>query len=137
MSQLYITKALQDAVIAAAGSTPLELPQQTLNKSQKGGLWLKLTFIRGQSTVATLGDQGEDNAPGIAQIDVCYPKGKGEGEVLAKVDDLVKLFPAGSSFTYGGQWVKLLGVSAGGERTVAGTYKISITLRYYARYKRR
>lgn len=97
------------------------------------GIWYALHNLRGQSSPVTMGNKGEDNHPGIFQIDVNAPKGSGSGMVLGEVDKLVPLLPAGKAFTANGQTVKLLGTSVSPGRTVGGYYRVSITLSYYSR----
>lgn len=138
MSYLNIEKALTKAARSAIGKFPIScVSDEIANTDEIEGFWFKLSNLRAQSNVATMGSKGEDNHPGVFQIDINYPKNLGEGPLLQKADELVKLFPAGSSFTSGGQAVKLTGTSVSPTREVKGFLRVSLSLNYYSRSQRR
>ena len=138
MSYLNIEKALTKAARSAIGKFPIScVSDEIANTDEIEGFWFKLSNLRAQSNVATMGSKGEDNHPGVFQIDINYPKNLGEGPLLQKADELVKLFPAGASFTSGGQAVKLTGTSVSPTRTVNGFLRVSVSLNYYSRSQRR
>lgn len=138
MSYYEIERALSKAARAAIGKFPISCTSDELSDTDAiEGFWFKLSNLRAQSNVATLGSTGEDNHPGVFQIDINLPKNQGEGPLLQKADELAKLFPAGSSFTSGGQAVKLTGTSVSPTRTVKGFLRVSVSLQYYSRSQRR
>lgn len=138
MSYFNIEKALTKAARSAIGKFPIScVSDEIANTDEIEGFWFKLSNLRAQSNVATMGSKGEDNHPGVFQIDINYPKNLGEGPLLQKADELAKLFPAGASFTSGGQAVKLTGTSVSPTRTVNGFLRVSISLNYYSRSQRR
>lgn len=138
MSYYEIERALTKAARNAIGSFPISYMSNELSNTDSiEGFWFKLSNLRAQSNVATLGSTGEDNHPGVFQIDINLPKNQGEGPLLQKADELVKLFPAGSGFTSGGQAVKLTGTSVSPTRTVKGFLRVSVSLQYYSRSQRR
>ncbi|USL90036.1 hypothetical protein [Vibrio phage vB_VpaS_CHI] len=138
MSYYEIERALTKAAKSAIGAFPISYPSDELSNTDAiEGFWFKVSNLRALSNVATLGSKGEDNHPGVFQIDINLPKSKGEGPLLQKADELVKLFPAGSGFTSNGQAVKLTGTSVSPTRTVNGFLRVSVSLNYYSRSQRR
>jgi hypothetical protein len=127
-----IEKALIAGVLAVDAVTPIAYPNDVL-ESKPDGLWLQLFNLRGSSGVATLGDAGEDNHPGVLQIDINYPENKGSKEVLSKGDEFSDYFKAGSALTYNSQIVRILSCSLGPGRYVGGYYRLSLSISYYAR----
>jgi hypothetical protein len=130
-----IEKALVAAVAVVDSTTPRGYPDDPL-KSPPDGLWLQLHNLRSRSLPVTLGDKGEDNHPGILQIDVNYPVNKGSKQVLAKADELAAYFTAGKALTYSAQDVKILSCSLSPGRSVDGYYRVSLSVNYYARTTR-
>ncbi|QQM14076.1 putative tail compoletion protein [Vibrio phage pVco-14] len=138
MSYYEIERALDKAARAAIGQFPISCQSNVITDTAAiDHFWFKLTNLRAESNVATLGSKGEDNHPGVYQIDVNLCKHHGEGPLLQKVDELVKLFPAGSSFTSNGQAVKLTRTSVSPTREVNGFLRVSLSLFYYSRSTRR
>lgn len=136
MASNYIE--IEKGLIAAAKTvdsvTPMGHPNDDLADEDKGqALWLQLHNLRAISNPVTLGDQGEDNHPGVLQIDINYPEGKGSKQVLSKSDEFASFFTAGKSLLYNAQEIKVLSCSVGPGRYVGGYYRVSVTVNYYAR----
>ena len=132
-----IEQSLIKMAKVAIGSTPTSFPDQDLTQAEKGeGLWLQVSNLRGVSEPVTMGDKGEDNHPGILQIDICYPRGKGAGFILKKADALALTLKAGHSFTHNEQRVTISATSLGGAREVGGYSKMSLSINYYSRTPR-
>ena len=132
-----IEKGLISAVRTVDSTTPTGHPNEDLPDEKKGqALWLQLHNLRGNSAPATLGDRGEDNHPGVLQIDINYPEGKGSKQVLAKADTFASFFTAGKSLSYNAQEIKVLSSSIGPGRYVGGYYRVSVSVNYYARTTR-
>lgn len=130
-----IEKALINAVLSVDNVTPCGMPAAELDE-YPDGLWLQLFNLRAESSPVTLGDAGEDNHPGVLQIDINYPKGKGTGDVLSKADEFASFFTAGKSLLYNTQEVKVLSSSLSPGRYVGGYYRVSLSINYYARTTR-
>lgn len=130
-----IEKALYAALKSVDATTPCGFPGAELD-SYPDGLWLQVFNMRAESGPVTLGDAGEDNHPGILQVDINYPKGQGTGNILAKGDELAAFFTAGKTLSYNTQEVKVLSSSLSSGRYVGGYYRVSLTINYYARTTR-
>ncbi len=130
-----IEKALVAGVLSVDSSTPTGYPNSPLT-SEPDGLWIQLHNLRGESDPVTIGTYGEDNHPGVLQIDINYPKNKGTGTVLEKADELASFFTAGKSLVYNTQKVKVLSCSVGPGRYVGGYYRVILSITYYARTTR-
>lgn len=130
-----IQKALVAAVITADPTTPKGYPNRPLDDNDKptNGIWLQMHNLRGESLPATLGNAGEDNHPGLFQIDVNYPRNVGDGPLLQKVDEIASFFTAGKLLTYNTQNVRVQSTSVTQARVVGGYFRISVTVTYYAR----
>lgn len=130
-----IEKAIFKALQSVDSVTPCGFPGAEL-EAYPEGLWLQLFNMRAESAPITLGDKGEDNHPGVLQIDINYPKGHGTGHVLQKADELAAFFTAGKSLSYNTQEVKVQSSSLSSGRYVGGYYRVSLTINYYARTTR-
>lgn len=132
-----INKALLDAVKALNLNLPTDLPNKEITNEEKGnGTWLKVSILSAETNVATLGDSGTDNNPGILQIDVNVKQNQGDGELLTLCDTICTAFPAGRGLLYSGEAVSITGSSISGIRNVGGYARRSVSIRYYARTKR-
>lgn len=131
-----IQKALVAAYLSADNTTPTAFPNSELSDTQKTGLWANFHNVRAESSPITLGDKGRDNHPGFLQIDLNYPRNKGDGPLLQKADELLSFFTAGKAFTYNAQKVTVRSTSLSPGRNVGGFYRVSVTVVYYARTER-
>lgn len=137
MSAFYkIERALIDSVKSLNLQLPLEIPNAELDTDQKSDLWLKLNVLTAKSSVATLGSYGEDNNPGIFQIDVNQIRGSGTKQMLELIDTICSFYTAGKSLQYSGESVKVTSASVSPLRYVDGYARRSISITYYSRTKR-
>lgn len=132
---LDIERALIAAAKAVDNTTPMGHPNDPL-EDPGPGLWLQLHNLRVESSPVTLGDFGEDNHPGILQIDINYPQNKGAGVPLQKADEFASYFKAGLRIESNGQQVIVLSSSLSPSRYVGGYYRISVDVNYYSRTTR-
>lgn len=132
---LDIERALVTAAKAVDNVTPMGHPNDPLEVTGQG-LWLQLHNLRVESNPVTLGDFGEDNHPGILQIDINYPQNKGAGIPLQKADEFASYFKAGLRIESNGQQVTVLSSSLSPSRYVGGYYRISVDVKYYSRTTR-
>lgn len=130
-----IEKALIAAVLVVDNTTPTQMPGTDLS-NKPDSLWLAIHNLRAESIPVTLGNAGEDNHPGILQIDINSPKNKGTKLVLEKGDEFAAFFTAGKALLYNAQEVKVLSSSLSPGRYVGGYYRISLSVSYYARTTR-
>lgn len=129
--ELAIITSLETSLAGKA----VEWPNFTLQE-KPDGLWLAVHNIRGDSDPATIGINGEDNHPGIVQIDFNVPNGKGTKALLEELDLIAALYTSGTDFTYSGQTARVLATSASPGRVVDGYYRVSLSITYYARTTR-
>ncbi len=127
-----LTQAYRDIGL----NLPTGYPNRDL-KEKPDGLWVSLENIRGISTVATLGDAGRDNHPGILQINVNFPLNKGTRDVNLTCDSLAAAFPAGASFSNQGVTVKVSETTVDEGREVEGYWRASVSVSYFSRLSRR
>lgn len=136
MSFLDIEQALINSLLEVLPDSNIEWPNHALTTSQKGELWYKVSFINGTSTSATLGDSGEDNHPGIMQVDVNVPVNSGTAVLNAELDKIYSFYQAGKSLLFNGQTVKILVGSISPIREISGFSRRSFSVNYYARTTR-
>ena len=132
---IEIEKALIAAAKAVDNTTPMGHPNDPL-ENPGPALWLQLHNLRVESLPATLGTQGEDNHPGILQIDINYPQNKGAGIPLQKADEIASYFTAGKRLESNGQQVIVKSTTLSPARYVGGYYRISVDVNYYSRTMR-
>lgn len=133
MSFFNIDQALINSVLEVLPDANIEWPNHALPSGSKGDLWYKVSFISGTSNAATLGSNGEDNHPGVLQIDVNVPVNSGTGVLNQEIDKLYEFYQAGKGLLFNGQTVKILVGSTSPIREVSGFARRSFSVNYYAR----
>jgi len=76
-----------------------------------GTLYIRPTLIPGDSTQATLGEDGEDMNVGVYQVDVFAEAGKGKQEAMRMVDKIADRFKRGTDLTYNSRNVRIRNVN--------------------------
>lgn len=136
MSDFEIERSFLQSLNSLVLTEPLLhlVPIENINTSLDSypELWLKFNVVRGNTTPATLGLQGQDNHNGFVQIDVNVPTGLGTGQVLKVADKIKKYYRAG--LNVGPATVGSSSVSSG--RFVGSWYRVSVTVFYYSRIAR-
>lgn len=99
--------------------------------------WAVFTLVPETLVPVTLGKGGEDEAKGIARIDLNYPLDTGEGTASAVFNLLREKFIAGQTFTNNGQPVRILSCGRAQGKAVNGWYQVSISINWSARIKRK
>lgn len=132
MIEFNVCKAFLDSVNSRDYCEVVQEPNTALT-NPPSALWLALHLLPTLSEPVTLGENGEDNHEGLFQIDINYPLNSGLGEVLLMADRIAKDYVAGTTLTYNGSQVKIMGSSLSPGRVAGGFYKASLTIRYYAR----
>lgn len=135
MSLSKIKSTLVNAYITGGFRLPTAY-ENRIFKPDNTKPWASIFIVPNQPTVATLGDAGTDNHDGFLQIDLNYPAGQGDGEILAKVDEIRAHFTAGKYFTLDNQTVVISSCGRSQGRDVNGMYQINITINWYARTAR-
>lgn len=134
MSAFYkIERALLDSVRALELPLNMEFPNMDLDSDAKGDVWAKVSILTAQTTVATLGSDGEDNNPGILQIDVNELRGKGTKRMLDLIDTICTFYTAGKALQFGGETAKVTNASVSPLRYVDGYARRSVSITYYSR----
>lgn len=138
MSQfLKIEQALINGFVGQTLGYPTSYPNAAItDESKAGNAWLSVAVLPAESDGITLGDAGEDNNPGVLQVDVNVPIGSGTALQLTILDQLATAFKAGATLQFSGQRVTLRGSSITGPREVGGFSKRSLSVNYYARTTR-
>lgn len=133
-----IEKALIKGYTDLALGYPTSYPAAELdpNNQPSDAPWIALHNLRAESLPATLGNQGEDNHPGLFQIDINTPKNKGSGQSLQIADTILGSFTSGNTLIYNAQEVKISSTSLSPGRYIGGFYRVSVTITYYARTTR-
>lgn len=130
-----ISKALQDAVLAGNYAAVVGRMNSAV-ENPPSELWLQMFNLPASTDPVTVGEGGEDNYEGVLQIDISCPLNQGTGSITQKADEIAKDFAAGKVFTYNGTNVSIRGSSLSPGRVAGGFYKVSLSIRYYARHQR-
>jgi hypothetical protein len=138
MSQFFkIEKALVDAVNDLELGIPMSQPNIELSDAAKAnGPWGAIHVLNAGTSVATLGDYGEDDNQGVLQVDINVHINTGSGTLLALCDKICSAFTSGKALQYSEQTVKITASSISGIRNVGGFARRSVSVRFYARTKR-
>lgn len=96
------------------------------------GAWAAVYFLPSQPFVATLGTGGEDEVPGILQIDLNFPPNSGTKGCNDKYEAIKNVFTAGARFAYSGQEVVIRSCGRSQGRIVNNFYCTVVTIAFYA-----
>lgn len=123
--------------LAVANSWPAGYPGDDIADDDKGeGIWVQGNILPGQSTPVTVGNYGEDDNPGIYQIDINRPVKNLLKEQMEAVDIIAEYFTAGKIITYNTTKVRIRSSSLSPGRYVGGYYRVSVSVLYYVRTNR-
>lgn len=133
-----IESTLFVAVRNLVAPRPVSYPTAELKpEEQAEDGWFAVHNLRGLSEPVTLGSKGEDNHPGVLQVDVHTASTLGTGPNLSLCDMIATAFPAGASLGYTGGQVRVDSVSVGPGAIVDGFYRVPVSITYHARSVRR
>ena len=131
MSLLNVHQALEAAALAALTTIPVEHENVEITKPT-AAKWSQLFFLPNVPSVETLGDEGEDLADGIYQININYPRNTGDSAARVDFEAVRAAFPAGTKYTNAGQVVTIRNCGRSQGRTVDNWYRVSITVGWEA-----
>ena len=100
------------------------------------GLWFEIAYLPGRPEPSTLGDEGEDEVMGVAQIDVCIPVDSGEHQVFKALATLEDYFTGGRSLEYKGQTAVVTSTSRSPGYPDDGWWKTPLSIYFRASYQR-
>ncbi len=137
MSTNKVEAALKAAYKAASPEWPTDYPAKSFNPP-KDDKWARVRNFPADNSVATLGDDGEDNYAGFFQIDLFQPQDGGTKTLNDKADEYRRYFSAGRRFTYQGQEVVIRRAVPSGIGSAEGFADdvITITVYWYSRFQR-
>jgi len=101
-----------------------------------GTPWIVTFMLPGPMTPVGLGDQGDDVANGVFQVDLNYPLGAGRQSALAKYEEIRRYFKAGRKFTSGTTSVVSISVSPSSGGRVDQNYRQTVSITWEARISR-
>lgn len=131
MSVLDLHHALTTAVRSAVGTTPLARENCPFTKPTNAK-WAALYFLPNTPQGETLGDEGQDLATGIMQVDFHYPAETGDAAADVDLETFRASFKAGHGFTYNGQGVVVRNCGAPLRRKQDNWFTVSVTIGWYA-----
>jgi len=113
----------------------LSLPTSWENRkfsAVKGTLWIRPTFIPGQSKAAAIGVNAQDRITGIYQVDVFAPADDGVFTGGQQVNVIETAFKRGTSLVFGGVTVKINKVWRSTARPEPDWYHIPVIVEWQA-----
>lgn len=132
MSIAKIRSALVQAV--QAGSFGLSVVYENTNSftPQADTPWAAFSLSMTPPNVASLGDSGQNEYTGFAQLLLSHPLNSGAGASLEKADEIAAAFKPGSLLTYQGQAVRITRSGADSPFIDQGYYKTPVTIYWRA-----
>jgi hypothetical protein len=131
VSLLQVHGALVAAASAALAGVEVEYENAQFVKPT-ATKWARIHFLPNAPSVETLGNEGQDLVDGIMQIDLNYPQNTGDGQARQDFEEVRAAFPAGVSYSTGGQVVTIKNCGRSQGRLVDQWYRVSITVYWYA-----
>ena len=98
--------------------------------------WCAVGFWPSEPEVVTLGNEGQEEMQGWLQVDLNAPANNGESVLLEAYDKLRAMFTPGISFLDSGVTTTILSCGRSPGRRVDENYRISVTIRFRARYNK-
>jgi hypothetical protein len=102
----------------------------------ESGYWAAVGFWPGEPETATLGGEGQEELTGWLQVDLNAPPNNGEAALLDAYADLRAAFPPGEAFLDSGVTTTIISCGRSPGRRVDENYRISVTIRFRARYNK-
>lgn len=134
MSLADVKSALLVELEAQTSGIPKAYPNKKFTPPNDGQ-WLNVTFNPSETTPVSA-FKGQDQHDGFLQVDFNTPIDLGDGDLLTQVTALQAYFTAGKIFAYNSQEVKILSTAISPGRVLDNFYRISATIRWYARTQR-
>ena len=125
-----LTQAYIDLGLGIATSYPNRIFEAPVDD-----IWINLTF-NPTDTIPVTAFRGQDNHTGFMQLDINVPQDTGTSDLRNIADQLQDYFTAGTSFVYTSQKVIINSTRLTPGRVVDNYYRISATVRWYARTNR-
>lgn len=127
MTYAAIYTAIEITVRGVLGSTPVQLANQYIDTSNSTE-WARITHLPAAASPATLGSGGQNDRPGLTQVDVFRTAGTGPGTLP---DDIVATFPHGLTYsTTGGDVYGLLAYRDGGSLVEDGWWMERVVIQW-------
>ena len=101
-----------------------------------GSRWAQTFLLPNQPDPTGLGNSGDDVVTGIFQVDLNYPLGEGESNIIAKAESIRTYFKAGRKFTSGTTSVAIRSAGRSPGTVVDQNYRISMTIAWEVRIQR-
>jgi hypothetical protein len=138
MSMRDVRTALAQALVDGAFFEAEDLAWENVAFEPRTGdkPWCKFTFVPTTPVPDTLGQDGLDMVDGFVQLDLNYPLGTGDDDVMQKYVALAALFKTGARFTSDSQVVVIKSCGRTPGREFNGFYRISATIVFYAQIQR-
>jgi hypothetical protein len=99
-------------------------------------IWLRFNFIPTNTLPVTLGQGGDDEAVGMAQIDVFAPTNTGTSEPYALAEIVKNTFVVGNIFEYNTTKVRITSTRIDIIGTIENQYHIAVTVNWSAYLQR-
>ncbi len=116
-----------DIAIDSANIISGNMPSPKVNAK-----WAQVLFTTRSTSVATMGNGGQDQLIGVLLVAIRTPLDQGERSGLKAIDAFRRALPAGSRLTFEGQEVTVLSIGAVDGRVVDGFWRTDITIPYRA-----
>jgi hypothetical protein len=100
-----IQSALEKRLQTLSGLPPTEYPNVDFEPPADGSVWCRSTVMPGTPSIASMGVGGLNYYPGIYQVDVFSPKGKGAGDAETLAESIKALFTRGTTLTEDGETI--------------------------------
>lgn len=113
----------------------LSLPtawENSFFSSTKGVLWIRPTFMPGQSRAAAIGVNAQDRITGIYQVDVFAPADEGVYDGGQEVSTIMTAYKRGTALVYSGVTIKIIKVWRSTARPETDWYQIPVIIEWQA-----
>lgn len=97
---------------------------------------VRLNYLPAGNDPSSLGADGSNEVTGIFQADLCFRTGRGNGEMLEKVDIISTAYPTGRRIEHGGQQVIIRGTTVSAPRVENGWLVASLSINFSAYVRR-
>lgn len=136
MKYAAIYSALVTRYEAGAFGLPTAYPNKQFEPVGQDA-YAQILYLPADVTPVSSGPTGLDLHEGIMQITLRYPSDKGQGDLLAKADQIAQHFRAGSERpVYDGQDVILRGVRCSPPTVIGGWLVAAVSINYSAYVRR-
>lgn len=113
---------------------PWAMPNVDFTTPAKSEAWARSVVFSNSSDSVEIFGNGQDEVSGILQIDLFYPAGQGDYDILSKADEISAKFTRGTPSNYGSACIIFGDKGIGSPQQSQGWYRLIMSINFTYRF---